>query len=307
MNDRPRDPIASGRPRGAIGWLCLLSALMFGSTAAFAVDVPPPTTPDSIPPGAPPAAAPAPGTVAPTDTLLGSRVLRIGMRGPDVKQFQRILRKRGFKVTPDGAFGSQTRRAVKSLQRRFKLPATGVVNKVLFTRLGIKLRGELSGTPSTPAPTGDYPLVGPNAAKAKYLKAFPVAGPHSYSNDWGAPRPQGTHQGNDIMANRNVPVRAVVAGSIKQMSRVETSRGGITIWLRDAAGNTFFYAHLDHIVDGLEVGSKVDLGQVLGGVGNTGDARGTVTHLHFEIHPGGGSAVNPYTDLRAVDPDVPAS
>lgn len=306
MIDRPRDILAPGRPRGVIGWLCLLATLIVGVTAASAVDVPPPPTPDSLVPGAAPA-APAVPAVPSASTLLGSRELRAGMRGADVKQFQRLLRKRGFKVTLDGAFGSQTRTAVKALQRKFKLRTTGVVNKVLFTRLGIKLRGELSGK-KPPTPTGDdYPLVGANAAKAKYLKAFPVAGPHSYSNDWGAPRSQGSHEGNDIMANRNVPVRAVAAGSILRMSRIETSRGGITIWLKDAAGNTFFYAHLDHIVAGLETGDTVALGQVLGGVGNTGDARATVTHLHFEIHPGGGAATNPYTDLRAVDPDVPAS
>jgi len=241
-----------------------------------------------------------------SSTLLGSRVLRLGLHGADVKQLQRILRRRGLGVTADGAFGPRTQQAVKALQRRFRLRATGVVNAAFFKRLGIEFRGQRSGSSgAAPKIAGSYPIAGPNAAKAKYLKAFPVAGKHTYTNDFGAPRHQGTHQGNDVMAARGVPVRAVATGTIMRLTRVETGLGGIWIWLRDANGNEYYYAHLNSIVAGLDAGSAVTVGQVIGAVGNTGDARYGATHLHFEIHPGGGTAVSPYTDLRAVDPEPP--
>jgi murein DD-endopeptidase MepM/ murein hydrolase activator NlpD len=140
----------------------------------------------------------------------------------------------------------------------------------------------------------------------RYLQVFPLVGEHTYYDDFGEPRGQGPHQGNDLMAPRNTPVVAVADGTIDRLTRTETGLGGIWIWLRDQVGNTYFYAHLDHIADGLQAGDRVAVGQTIGFVGNTGDARYGATHLHFEIHPGGGAAISPYGDLRLVDPDPPA-
>ena len=72
--------------------------------------------------------------------------------------------------------------------------------------------------------------------------------------------------------------------------------------LERADGTQYYYAHMTTITDGLAEGSKVAVGQLVGTVGNTGDARYGAAHLHFEIHPGGGSATNPYSHLVAVDP-----
>lgn len=293
-----------------MGWVAVLATLTVGVSTAVALDIPAPSTPDSIAPGAAPE-PPASRTSAPAATVtyrvLGARILRLGSRGADVRELQRILRKRGFRVTSDGSFGAKTHTAVKVLQRRFKLRATGIVNAALLRRLGIVFRAPQSGagTGTTPPKAGAYPLAGPNAAKARYLKVFPVAGKHTYFNDFGAPRSQGTHQGNDIMAARGVPVRAVAPGTIRRLTRVETGLGGIWIWLRDTRGNDYYYAHLTTITSGLNAGSSVAAGQVIGTVGNTGDARYGAPHLHFEIHPGGGAAWNPYTDLLAVDPEPP--
>jgi murein DD-endopeptidase MepM/ murein hydrolase activator NlpD len=289
-----------------MGWVALLATLLIGTSAATAVDVPLPSSPETAAVGAPP--EPAPVVSAPTaSSLLGSRALRVGSRGADVRELQRILRKRGLKVTIDGAYGKRTSEAVKVLQRRFKLRANGVANAAFLKRLGVKIRSVRSGaSPASPVDATSYPLAGPNAAQAKYLLAFPVAGKHTYFNDFGAPRSQGGHQGNDIMAARGVPVRAVAPGTIKRLTRVETGLGGIWIWLQDTRGHDYYYAHLDSITAGLDGGSAVTLGQVIGTVGNSGDARYGATHLHFEVHPGGGGAVNPYTDLLAVDPEPPA-
>src|SRR5581483_1895183 len=119
----------------------------------------------------------------------------------------------------------------------------------------------------------------------------PVQGPHSFSNDWGQPRPGGrSHQGNDILAPRGTPVVASVSGVASANSN---SLGGIAYFLHGVDGNTYYGAHLQ----GYGQLGSVQAGTVIGYVGNTGDAAGGPTHLHFEIHPGGGPAVNPYPTL----------
>jgi murein DD-endopeptidase MepM/ murein hydrolase activator NlpD len=123
--------------------------------------------------------------------------------------------------------------------------------------------------------------------------ACPVNGkPRSFSNDWGAPREGARqHMGNDVFAKKGTPVIAPVAGRVEWRSGAV---GGIAFYLHGVDGVTYYGAHLDGQV---AKAGQVKAGQQIGTVGNTGNAKGGASHLHFEIHPNG-VAVNPYWTLK---------
>lgn len=121
----------------------------------------------------------------------------------------------------------------------------------------------------------------------------PVAGPHAFSNDWGQARSGGRrHQGTDMLSPRGTPVVASVSGTVEGH---RSTLGGISYTLKGDDGTTYYGTHLDSLSG---VSGRVARGTVLGRVGNSGNARGGPTHLHFEIRPGGGP-VNPYPTLAA--------
>lgn len=131
---------------------------------------------------------------------------------------------------------------------------------------------------------------------------FPVASPHTFSEDFGDPRLPGTpqahfHQGCDIVAAEGTQLYAAERGVITQISG--GGLGGNGLWLKGESGTAYYYAHLSAYAANLHVGQVVDGGDLVGYVGHTGDAYGP--HLHFEVHPGGGGAVDPYPILLASD------
>jgi murein DD-endopeptidase MepM/ murein hydrolase activator NlpD len=128
--------------------------------------------------------------------------------------------------------------------------------------------------------------------------ACPVAGAVSFTDSWGAPRSGGrAHQGVDMIAARDTPLVAIYSGTIRRISSGNLS--GLSVWLQAGNGDQFFYAHLESYGD-ISVGQSVNEGQVIGYNGSSGNAPSWLPHLHFEYHPGGGSAVNPYPLVRSL-------
>lgn len=141
---------------------------------------------------------------------------------------------------------------------------------------------------------------------------FPVAGEdHRFTDTFLAPRMEGTadahrHQGADIFAPMGTAVVAVERGVVGRVGQV--SLGGLRVWLLGETGASYYYAHLSGFADGIAPGTFVEAGTVLGYVGNTGNARFTPPHLHFQVHPDGGVAVNPTPLLRqTADRDASAA
>lgn len=131
-------------------------------------------------------------------------------------------------------------------------------------------------------------------------------------DSYGAARGGGrAHEGVDIMAPHGTPVRAAAAGRVLKLHT--SARGGLTLYQADESGRVIFcYAHLSAYADGVKEGQRVEQGDVIAAVGQTGNA--TVPHLHFEVlrakAPGqwwGGEAMNPYRALIAGRVDAPVS
>ena len=127
--------------------------------------------------------------------------------------------------------------------------------------------------------------------------AYPVAGSNSRIKDlWGASRAGGIrrHKGIDIHARRGTPVVAICDGVI--VEKANTLIGGKTLWLKSGEhGWKAYYAHLDKQY--VREGQYVKKGQVIGTIGNTGNARSTPAHLHFGI-AGSKGWVNPYPYVK---------
>ena len=162
-------------------------------------------------------------------------------------------------------------------------------------------------------------VAGANASQAKSVPrlVFPVIGAVTYSDDFGAPRAGGSHQGNDILADKKSPAVAVESGKVKFWTT--SAAAGCMLYLYGDSGTTYLYIHLNNdltmkndnrgscvagtsYAPGLKDGARVAAGQLIGYVGDSGDANGIHPHLHFEVHPNDGSAVDPYPYLRKAQP-----
>ena len=142
-----------------------------------------------------------------------------------------------------------------------------------------------------PPPSGGGGGGGGGSGKACILER-----PYSYVDSWGAARSGGrSHQGTDVMAPHGARVFAFVNGVVSRES--SSSNGGIQLYLQGDNGVEYFYAHLSGYA--VSTGARVRAGQLIAYNGQTGNARYTAPHVHFEVHLGGGP-VNPYPYLKPV-------
>jgi murein DD-endopeptidase MepM/ murein hydrolase activator NlpD len=162
-----------------------------------------------------------------------------------------------------------------------------------------------TGTQQNLGPAFHIPFgLQPQLTAGGYL--FPVYGPHEFTDTFGAFRGDVSgdwHHGDDIFASLGAPVLACADGTVFSVGW--NNVGGNRLWLRDGQGNEFYYAHLSAYSPAAKNGNRVKAGEVIGFVGNTGDAEGTPYHLHFEVHPvaylslGYDGAVDPTPYLQA--------
>ncbi|MEY2590748.1 MAG: hypothetical protein QOJ67_2732 [Acidimicrobiaceae bacterium] len=171
---------------------------------------------------------------------------------------------------------------------------------------------------------GAITTASPAAAEEVRAIRFPVYGAVSYTDDFGAPRPQGPHQGNDLMGSKLLPLLAAHDATVKWL-RVD-DRGNLLV-LRDAEGWEYWYIHINNdtpgtddganpaeynLRPGVKVGTKVFAGEWIAYMGDSGDAENTAPHLHFELHRPDGVAIDPYDSLQAasrggIDPTLLAA
>jgi murein DD-endopeptidase MepM/ murein hydrolase activator NlpD len=162
-------------------------------------------------------------------------------------------------------------------------------------------KGKTSAAPLT---------VQPKLTAGRYV--FPVYGPSSYIDTFGASRADVTyHHGDDIFGQLGQPLVACADGTLFSVGWNKI--GGNRLWILDEQGNQFYYAHLSAFAATTTNGARVKAGQVVGFMGDTGDAEGTPYHLHFEVHPvsllylGYDGAVDPsaYLDAWKHQRDLP--
>lgn len=232
-------------------------------------------------------AAPKPAAAANPDGGDTGGYAQYGEKGQRVIALQQALVDAGIALRGgvDGDFGGGTSAAVMEFQRQRGLRVTGAVDGSTATALGLT---------SMPAPTA------PDASRVR-IDVFPVQGACGFADTWLYARGGGRqHLGVDIIAAEGKLLYAVADGKIEKVyTDYPGSLAGNGVRLRMADGTYFFYAHMESLAEGIDVGVPVKAGQILGYVGSTGNA-GTA-HLHFEVHPQGGAAVNPYPLLKPID------
>jgi hypothetical protein len=156
-----------------------------------------------------------------------------------------------------------------------------------------------------------------SAGAAQPRIVFPVLGPVTYSDDFGDARATNRHEGNDILAPRRAVAVAAEGGTVKFWTT--SANAGCMLYLYGDSGTTYLYIHLNNDLGkgndnkgacvagtayavGMKSGDRVEAGQPVGFVGDSGDANGIHPHLHFEVHPSDGAAIDPYPTLRRAQP-----
>jgi peptidoglycan hydrolase-like protein with peptidoglycan-binding domain len=226
-----------------------------------------------------PVATPAAPVAAATSMTYETLPAR-GQSGDLVRALQNALIANGTEVKggADGVFGVATTVAISNFQAARALNQTKVLDVTTAVALALIPSFESLGLPT--------------------LQVFPMQGGCGFTDTWHDPRSGGRlHEGVDIIGAKGLAIYATNDGVISRMS-TGGALGGNAIYVKIPNGTYFYYAHLDSFAPGMAAGVPVKAGQIIGYNGSTGT---TTPHLHFEVHPFGGPAVNPYQFVKAVD------
>jgi len=226
-----------------------------------------------------PVAAPA-APVAAATTMSFETLPARGQSGELVRALQNALIANGTEVKggADGVFGVATTVAISNFQAARALNQTKVLDVNTAVALALIPSFESLGLPT--------------------LQVFPMQGGCGFTDTWHDPRSGGRlHEGVDIIGAKGLAIYATNDGVISRMS-TGGALGGNAIYVKIPNGTYFYYAHLDSFAPGMAAGVPVKAGQIIGYNGSTGTSS---PHLHFEVHPFGGPAVNPYQFVKAVD------
>jgi murein DD-endopeptidase MepM/ murein hydrolase activator NlpD len=231
-----------------------------------------------------PVAAQAVAQAAPAATPLTqldvNALPRRGERSEAVRLLQQTLINNGVEVKggADGVYGLATEIALGNFQSARGLHQSRAVDFPTAQALGLIPSLESLGIPT--------------------ITVFPVQGRCSFTNTWQESRGSRRHEGVDIIAPKGNLIYAVVDGTITRVYN-NSSLTGNGVRLTTSDGTYFFYAHLDTIAPNITVGTVVKAGQILGTNGATGNTN--TPHLHFEVHPRGGAAIDPTPIVAAVN------
>jgi murein DD-endopeptidase MepM/ murein hydrolase activator NlpD len=236
---------------------------------------------------------------------LGSRLLRKGSHGPDVRQLQRALHQLGFGLHVDGEYGAKTVRTVRRYERREHMKVDGIVGsrqaRKILRQAAAAQGPPTGGTAPPPEPDPGDPGDPPPPPPATGTHVFPVVGSFSFGGDgsrFGAPRGDHTHQGQDMAAAEGTPVVSVSAGTVYWRAYQAGGAGNYVV-IRGGDGYDYAYMHLRE-GSAVKPGESVAAGDLIGHVGNTGSSEGA--HLHFEVWDGpwqsGGHPIDPLPLLR---------
>ena len=236
---------------------------------------------------------------------------KMGDTGDAVKALQNALLTAGMTVKggADGRFGAATKNSITAFQKAQGLQSTGILDlrSAIYVGFVAGLTTPATNSTTTTTTNTTTTTTSPTAtttapsASATVPTVFPVLGPCWFADTWQAPRSGGRrHEGVDIIAKSGTPLYAVANGTITRIFLDRPgSLGGNAVRLTAADGTYFHYAHLSAFADGAGLGATVVAGQVIGYVGSTGSS--STPHLHFEYHPGGGAAVNPFPVIKPLD------
>lgn len=255
--------------------LTVTSTLTPDTVSALGLSV---TTTTTVAPATTTTVAPATTTTVAPALLSIESLPKRGDKNDATRVIQTVLVAAGIEIKGgiDGVFGIATTIAVQKYQTAQNLSVTGRVDYATALKLNVV----------------SPPVV--------LLDVFPVQGLCSFVDTWHAPRGSNRqHLGVDIIAAQGQLLYAATDGVIGKITQDGPGKiSGNALRLVKADGTYFFYAHMKSFTEGIVEGSVVKAGQVIGLLGMTGTGS---PHLHFEVHPGGGEAVNPYPVVKAVD------